>query len=71
MTNIETLENEMFETFIKLIRCRDAYWKIAGEQMGLEKPWKPDWKDTSQSKHSIWFNNDGICIKSNRISYAV
>jgi hypothetical protein len=21
--------------------CRDAYWKIAGEQMGLGKPWEP------------------------------
>ena len=20
--------------------CRDAYWKIAGEEMGLEKPWE-------------------------------
>ena len=27
----------------KLLICRDAYWKIAGEQMGLRKPWKPDW----------------------------
>lgn len=25
-----------------LLICRDAYWKIAGEQMGLGKPWKPD-----------------------------
>lgn len=23
----------------KLLICRDAYWKIAGEQMGLDKPW--------------------------------
>jgi hypothetical protein len=27
----------------KLLVCRDAYWKIAGEQMGLGKPWEPDW----------------------------
>ena len=27
--------------FIYLLICRDAYWKIAGEQMGLGKPWKP------------------------------
>lgn len=30
-------------SFIKLKRCRDAYWKIAGEEMGLGKPWEPDW----------------------------
>ena len=28
----------------KLLICRNAYWKIAGEQMGLDKPWEPDWK---------------------------
>ena len=22
--------------------CRDAYWKIAGEEMGLNRPWEPD-----------------------------
>ena len=33
--------------FQKLLICRDAYWKIEGEQMGLGKPWKPsDTKDT-------------------------
>lgn len=28
----------------RLLICRDAYWKIAGEQMGLDKPWEPDWE---------------------------
>ena len=27
----------------KLLICRDAYWKIAGEEMGLGKPWEPEW----------------------------
>ena len=31
--------------FYKLLLCRDAYWKIAGEQMGLGKPWEPDCTD--------------------------
>ena len=57
--------------FQELIIARDAYWKIAGEQMGLDKPWEPDWKDTSQIKHSIWLDSNGICIKSNRYSYAI
>ena len=34
---------ELFESFIKLKICRDAYWKIAGDEMGLGKPWEPDW----------------------------
>lgn len=40
-------ENEysLYTSFIKLIRCRDSYWKIAGEEMGLGKPWRPDWNN--------------------------
>lgn len=33
---------------IYLLICRDAYWKIAGEQMGLGKPWEPDWNHNSE-----------------------
>jgi hypothetical protein len=32
--------NYLIEHFRKLIICRDAYWKIAGEEMGLGKPWE-------------------------------
>lgn len=42
-----------------LLICRDAYWKIAGEQMGLGKPWKPDWQD-GKTKY-------GICLYQNTI----
>lgn len=28
-------------SLFRLRMCRDAYWKIAGEQMGLDKPWEP------------------------------
>ena len=43
-----TIEEEtLFKSFIQLKRCRDTYWKIAGEEMGLGKPWEPDWNDTS------------------------
>lgn len=27
------------ESFVRLLICRDAYWKIAGKHMGLDKPW--------------------------------
>lgn len=33
---------ELFNNLYEIIICRDAYWKIAGEEMGLSKPWKPD-----------------------------
>lgn len=38
---------------IYLLICRDAYWKIAGEQMGLGKPWKPNW-DHNSEKYVIY-----------------
>lgn len=37
----------------KLIICRDAYWKIAGEEMGLGKPWEPDWDNLSTTHEFI------------------
>lgn len=40
-------ESELLCKFQVLLLCRDAYWKIAGEEMGLGKPWAPDWKDGS------------------------
>lgn len=48
--SLNTLENDVFGykhkliiRFQELLIARDAYWKIVGEQMGLDKPWKPDY----------------------------
>lgn len=35
----------LINNFYKLLICRDAYWKIAGEQMGLGRLWEPDSKN--------------------------
>lgn len=51
----------LYKPFIKLMRCRNAYWKIAGEQMGLGKPWKPDWEDETEIYYTISY--DGVNIK--------
>lgn len=50
--------------FQELLIARDAYWKIAGEEMGLDKPWEPDWNNSSQFKDVI------ICRSNNIIKYA-
>ena len=34
-------DERLFEALYRLKVCRDAYWKIAGEEMGLGKPWEP------------------------------
>lgn len=38
----EFVGHELMTNFPKLINARNAYWKIAGEQMGLDNPWEPD-----------------------------
>ena len=49
-----------FASLWRLSICRDAYWKLAGEKMGLGQPWEPDWKDTYQKKWTITFYQDWI-----------
>ena len=39
--------------FQNLLICRDAYWKIAGEEMGLGKPWEPDFTNDKELKFCI------------------
>ena len=43
----------IIQSFQKLLICRDAYWKIAGDEMGLGKSWEPDWEDKWALKHYI------------------
>ena len=40
--NVSGYYSEPLGALQKLLCCRDAYWKIAGEEMGLGKPWKPN-----------------------------
>ena len=44
---------EKIEALYRLRICRDAYWKIAGEEIGLGKPWEPDWSDYENIKYII------------------
>ena len=52
-TEYEEQTEDLMDAFIRLKVCRDAYWKIAGEEMGLGKPWEPDWNDDT-AKYSIY-----------------
>ena len=44
----------------RLRMCRDAYWKIAGEEMGLGKPWEPDWKHLNRKFYCIYNSKNNI-----------
>ena len=52
------------EALQQLLICRDSYWKIAGKEMGLCKPWEPDWLNAEQDKFVLYTHDNVIC--SNR-----
>jgi len=56
--------DDLLQNFRKLRYCRDAYWKIAGEQMGLGKPWEPDWNNDEIIKYCIIVDS-GIISRQN------
>ena len=51
---------DSIDVFAKLIICRNAYWKIAGKEMGLGKPWEPDWGNDNQFKYIIICRRDNV-----------
>ena len=56
----EFVEYELMANFPKLINARNAYWKIAGEQMGLGKTWEPDWKHLNRKFYCIYNSKNNI-----------
>lgn len=63
-------KEDLMIRFQELIIARDAYWKIAGEQMGLDKPWKPDWTNCCATKYSISCVNNKIKLfKAHEYNY--
>ena len=52
-TDYERSLSSKFASLWYLRICRDAYWKLAGEKMGLGEPWKPDWENSEERKYSI------------------
>ena len=55
-----THKEELIRKFQFLLLYCDAYWKIAGEEMGLGKPWEPDWQDDTTHKFIIHAIKDKI-----------
>ena len=51
---------ELLFNLEKLLICRDAYWKIAGEEMGLDKPWEPDWNHINRKFYCIYNSKNNI-----------
>jgi len=43
ISSVVGYKSSLLESLQDLLVRRDAYWKIAGEELGLNKPWKPNW----------------------------
>lgn len=44
---VEGYKSDILSVLQQLIICRNAYWKIYGEEMGLGRPWEPDYSEES------------------------
>ena len=69
--NAKPSECTLFETLIRLKRCRDAYWKIAGKEMGLGKSWEPDWTDYEHKKFVFIVEGNTLIEKEYSIQMCV
>ena len=52
----------------KLLCCRDAYWKIAGKQMGLDELWKPKFGKTILFDITFYFYQDNFVLHKGEYS---
>ena len=51
--NIDCYKGCLINVFVKLLICRDAYWKIIGEERKSLNFYKPDLQDKKQAKYVI------------------
>ena len=66
VNSCDLYDAELMTKLSMLKVCRDAYWKIAGEEMGLGKPWEPDW-DNLSTNHEFIKINKGCFTYSSRV----
>lgn len=71
ITTHDCVYDYKLQMFYRVLICCDAYCKIAGEQMGLEKPWEPDWENYEEYKYCLYITenavNKGIFYNDNHI----
>ena len=57
---IQGYKSPLLEDLQELLICRDAYWKLAGEEMGLGKPWEPSDSDYITGRYCIFVHQGNI-----------
>ena len=61
LNGVRNDRKKLLHKFNELLICRDAYWKIAGDEMGLGKPWEPDWKSNDAKFIIQTYDNEVEC----------
>ena len=64
LNSCDLYDAELMTKLSMLKVCRDAYWKIAGEEMGLDKHWEPDWSSFSEGTYPTITKCNGRIIKT-------
>lgn len=64
------------QNFYRLLIARNAYWTIAGKQMGLDKPWEPDWNNDTEYKYGLFrlrndIYKDASCINPTLLTFPI
>ena len=57
-----------FMTLQNLILCRNVYWKIYGEQMGLNEPWEPKFGTCILFSINFYLYNDSFVLHKGEYS---
>ena len=65
--DLDLWKGHLLSSLQKLLICLYAYWKIAGEEMGLGKPWEPDFDNEYEYKYGLFrlrntIYKDATCI---------
>ena len=55
----------------RLLICKLAYWKLAGDEMGLRKPWEPDWSASGDIKYVIEVYRNNVRTNSQGYSNTI
>ena len=61
--DLDLWKGHLLSSLQKLLICLYAYWKIAGEEMGLGRPWEP--LGRSENVYAIVCTTQGEAIKQN------
>lgn len=63
-TTIIGYNANVLKAFQNLLICRNAYWKIAGEEIGLNKTWKPNLQNKKEIKYAITNVGNNIAFET-------